>query len=137
MKIKRYDVVEYDVLTHAHPDGMGYYPKSPHKERALLLMEEGMMVSSPYEKWFESGWKLTKKGTKYHDAFLSRLRKEHGHEWKMTEEGRIDVFALAYGYHNGPECAKCGYDFCQHCKSEFEAPVCAEKDKTLTNVTAK
>jgi predicted nucleic acid binding AN1-type Zn finger protein len=26
--------------------------------------------------------------------------------------------AYSQGYHNGPECEKCGYHFCEHCRDE-------------------
>jgi len=40
-----------------------------------------------------------------------------GHEWKIDEDGEIDIFAYnPHDPHNGPECVKCGYGFCHHCQ---------------------
>lgn len=126
MKIKRFDKIEYAVLTCAHPTGMGYYPNDPHKSRALLLMKEGIITKVPYKDWQIHGWSLTKKGTEYHDEFIKKLRTKHGHEWE-AENGRINWFALSEGFHNGPRCKKCNYSFCHHCKSEFDVDPCLKK----------
>lgn len=48
-----------------------------------------------------------------------------GHVWKRDDmvypDGYVppDIFALSEGYHNGPECASCGYSYCQHCTSRI------------------
>jgi hypothetical protein len=40
------------------------------------------------------------------------------HDWRKDEYGEIDTFALDNGYHNGPECLRCGETFCHHCRPE-------------------
>lgn len=136
MRIKRYDNIEFRVLLCA--DG-GYYPDgTPEAERAKLLMKEGIFNSNPVELWSHSGYKgLTEIGKKYYDQFLKRVRKSHGHVWKLnnhddpddkSEYGKqVDLFAYSSGYHNGYECVKCGYTFCKHCETEFEVEVCSKK----------
>ena len=37
------------------------------------------------------------------------------HDWARNEDGSIDFFATENGYHNGPLCRRCYYDFCKHC----------------------
>lgn len=37
------------------------------------------------------------------------------HRWQLNEYGEVDIWALDYGYHNGPKCTRCGRTFCQHC----------------------
>lgn len=37
------------------------------------------------------------------------------HDWERDEDGKIDEFALDYGFHNGPGCSRCYYSFCIHC----------------------
>lgn len=37
------------------------------------------------------------------------------HDWERDEDGKIDWFALDYGFHNGPGCSRCNYSFCIHC----------------------
>ena len=37
------------------------------------------------------------------------------HDWELNEDGTIDEFAIAFDYHNGPACQRCGYNFCVHC----------------------
>ena len=134
MKIKRFDETEYDVLVTCSPDAFGgYYYKSPHKERALLLMEEGYLEECPYDNWHIKGWSITDKGIKYWKKFIKKVRAKHGHVWKTRNENNpddwdddkygkeTDWFAYEAGeYHNGPVCKKCGYGFCHHCTSEFE-----------------
>lgn len=42
--------------------------------------------------------------------------KDRGHVWKIDDDlkGEIDIFAFEVGFHNGPECVKCGYVYCHH-----------------------
>lgn len=40
------------------------------------------------------------------------------HDWVLNEHGDIDFWRLAEGYHNGPECIRCGQTFCEHCSPE-------------------
>lgn len=47
---------------------------------------------------------------------------------KRDEGGDIDIFAVAYGYHNGPRCERCGEGFCHHCKPDCYRYVCPLAD---------
>lgn len=38
------------------------------------------------------------------------------HDWETDEDGKINEWAMSYGFHNGPSCNRCGYSFCMHCK---------------------
>lgn len=38
------------------------------------------------------------------------------HDWEREKDGSIDEFAMEVGYHNGPECKRCGKTFCIHCE---------------------
>ena len=44
------------------------------------------------------------------------------HNWKMCSytsiPDEIDTFAFESGFHNGPECEDCGFNFCEHCSPE-------------------
>ena len=59
------------------------------------------------------------------------------HQWRRTEKGKIDEFAMCFDYHNGPACERCGYSFCEHCEpngwdeepcviDEYRCPTCNE-----------
>lgn len=37
------------------------------------------------------------------------------HKW-VRDGGKIDFFAFAVGYHNGPQCDRCGFSYCEHCQ---------------------
>jgi hypothetical protein len=132
----RFDKLEYDCLRSASSEGFGYYASEEHTKRYLLLMEEGYIKNSPQKEWFRVGVHLNREGEKYWKLFLKKLREKHGHVWKTNKDtqgekgkwgSRVDVFALSEGNHNGPECKKCGFSFCQHCKSEFEIEECVNK----------
>lgn len=57
---------------------------------------------------------------------MDRSAKQHaadnamGHTWEKDEDGEIDTFAYASGYHNGPRCITCGYVYCVFCTSPIE-----------------
>lgn len=124
MKIKRYDELEYDCLTTAHPDGITHYETKEHEKRYLLLMKEGLIIKNPVKNWSKTGIKLSEKGIKYHDLFLKELRDKHGHIWETDDEGEVDMFALSVNFHNGPRCSACEYSFCEHCEKEFNISKC-------------
>ena len=42
-------------------------------------------------------------------------KKSLGHQWKVGEDGDIDIFGTAQGTHNGPVCVRCDYSYCHHC----------------------
>lgn len=125
--IRRFDKIEFDVLEASYT-GMFYNsPESDNAKRALLLMSEDIIKNNPFEKWSETGWKLTEKGHKYYLEFMELVREKHGHIWKTDDDGNIDIFAYSAGYHNGMVCKNCGYSFCKHCNSEFDIPECKNK----------
>jgi hypothetical protein len=37
------------------------------------------------------------------------------HNWIKDEDGKIDYTAFSIEGHNGPRCAVCGFEFCEHC----------------------
>jgi hypothetical protein len=37
------------------------------------------------------------------------------HVWFENAFGETDIFRLNAGFHNGPECIRCGLKFCHHC----------------------
>ena len=57
---------------------------------------------------------------------MSRRAKKH--RWIRCEydKRRIDVFAAesSAGFHNGPKCADCGFEFCHHCNPEGYKTYC-------------
>lgn len=42
------------------------------------------------------------------------------HDWFKDEDGKIDMWALDSGFHNGPMCKRCGESFCLHCNPNWE-----------------
>lgn len=45
---------------------------------------------------------------------------------RHKDDDRIDWFRLDVGFHNGPECAKCGTQWCYHCDENIKP--CPGKD---------
>lgn len=143
MEIKRFDKLEHDCLKYTHPDNFGYnhFDKYVDKyvERILILMKEGIIYTIKRNKFKIFECKLTKKGIKYSEVFLKILRNTHGHIWKTHKDcypedyedskygKKINFFVLSKGIHNGPECKKCGFLFCEHCISEFDINECDKK----------
>ncbi len=52
---------------------------------------------------------------------LARLERST-HKWIRDEWDEIDYFAVDASPHNGPECARCGFSFCWHCRVESPTP---------------
>lgn len=137
MDITRFDVIEFDVLN-CGKNG-GFYREEERSTRAKIFMDEGIFLFNPEDQWIISGWKLSDKGLAYYDAFMQKLDNRHGHVWMTNHESNPDIydadeygnqrniFAMSYGYHNGPKCKNCGYEFCQHCDSEFEVSECKKR----------
>ena len=97
MKIKRFDVTEFEVINHAKPDGEGgYYPNDPYKSRALLLMKEGILEHNPVNNWSQNGWTLTEMGIEYRKEFTDKVRKRHGHRWKTYGDTNPDCIDKNY-----------------------------------------
>lgn len=46
------------------------------------------------------------------------------HDLYLDEDGDIDIFRLDEGYHNGPECRRCGDIWCHHCEPNKEDEEC-------------
>lgn len=144
MNITRFDEIEFSVLEICI-NGLGYYPyHTEYGKRARLMMDEGIIKDIPVEVWpkcgygstFEDG-ALTEYGKEYAKEFYNIVRSTHGHVWETNNQDdpddqsdygkKINRFAYSYGYHNGYRCAKCGFEFCVHCNSEFEVTQCSEK----------
>lgn len=137
-----FDKIEFNVLKCCKPDGIGYYNTGECAVRAEKLMEEGIIETVPRIDWWQHGWNLTEKGIKYREEFMLKLQQRHGHVWKTHRDSRPkdykkgvtdeyadlrDDFVLANGNHNGPGCKNCGYEFCEHCTSEFDIPECTKR----------
>jgi hypothetical protein len=137
MKITRFDELEYCVLN-CSVNGM-FSQEEDAKERALLLMNEGIFNENPISNWWRSGWKLSDTGKEYYKEFMDAVREKHGHIWMTYRDSEpelyknddygntVDLFAYSEGNHNGYVCKKCGYSFCMHCTSEFNVPECWKK----------
>lgn len=140
--IMKFDKIEYEILKCGlpFPKGGGYYTTEEHAQRALELMDEGILQYNPIEEWHISGWKLTEKGQKYCNEFMKKVQQKHSHVWLTNRDNdpggydddstygdEVDIFALEYGHHNGPECKKCGFSFCHHCTSEFDIEPCSKR----------
>lgn len=52
-----------------------------------------------------------------------KTHKTKPHRW-VSEGKFIDTFAASCdGYHNGPKCENCGFEFCRHCNPDaWETP---------------
>lgn len=53
------------------------------------------------------------------------------HDWYLNEDGRIDIWRLDYGYHNGPQCRRCQEMFCHHCERNRWDEECPEAQLEL------
>jgi hypothetical protein len=125
MNIKRYDNTEFRILKAC---GGLYITNSPYKERALLMMQDGILKNNPFENWKVSGWRFTQKGLEYYDAFMQKVRDSHGHIWELNDyNNEINEFAYESSHCNGPRCINCGFSFCQHCTDEMNIPKCEHK----------
>ena len=125
MDIKRFDEIEFQVLDCAKNGG--YYPEGENAARAKVLMSEGIFEFNPEDNWWKTGWKLTDIGQEYYKEFMQKVQQKHGHVWEKNDyNDNVNIFAYSNGYHNGPKCINCGYEFCQHCKCEINIPVCTE-----------
>lgn len=71
----------------------------------------------------------------YQDSLMYLTSKEmdersKGHTWVRDDmvypDGYVpvDQFQLSEGYHNGPRCESCGYEFCEHCTPLSRIPKC-------------
>jgi predicted Zn-ribbon and HTH transcriptional regulator len=72
---------------------------------------------------------------------MKKVQEKHGHVWmtnhdsdpdlaKDSEYGKsVNIFATSKGYHNGPRCKNCGYEFGRHCICEFDVPECINRNK--------
>ena len=46
------------------------------------------------------------------------------HLWYKDENGNIDEWRVANGFHNGPECQICHTAFCEHCTPDWSTTEC-------------
>lgn len=53
------------------------------------------------------------------------------HDWYRDEDGNIDIFRLDMDYHNGPQCVRCYFTFCHHCRPEAYDEPCHEQTPYL------
>jgi hypothetical protein len=58
------------------------------------------------------------------------IKDQNGHTWETDGNGKINVFALDAGYHNGPRCTSCGYSFCEHCQAGRPIEACPRPTPT-------
>lgn len=132
---------DFRILKCAQPDGMGYM----NDDRALELMKLGLINRVPKSQWHKAGYKATEKGIEVFNRWVVEMRQKHGHVWLTNRESDPDLYeedseyankingsAFNEGYHNGPKCKNCGFEFCEHCFLEEELPVCSEKSKGKT-----
>lgn len=54
-----------------------------------------------------------------------RWVKSRKHKWKLDRSGKIDLWAWASDFHNGPECEICFATPCVHCKPDWEKTICS------------
>ncbi len=120
-----FNELNFNILKSSQPEEMGFIDH----ERALKLMELGYLVYKPREKWQEEGYEATSKGTELYKKWLKEIRDKHGHIWEKEENGEPDSMAFCEGLHNGFRCEKCGFEYCVHCKNEWEIPECSEESK--------
>jgi hypothetical protein len=138
MEITRFDEIEFQIINCGKTGG--YYLSEEHGERALLMMEQGILHPNPKSNWHVSGWKLTDYGKEYYDVFLAQVHANHGHVWMTNRDSNpdiyddddeygnsVNIFAYSVGYHNGMQCKNCGFSFCEHCDSEMEIEPCRYK----------
>ena len=60
------------------------------------------------------------------------------HQWRLDSEGGIDLWALAYEFHNGPYCTVCMEGFCVNCTPNWASTECEgddEDDQTQRQVS--
>lgn len=44
------------------------------------------------------------------------------HDWKVDKDGVIDDMAFAFDNHNGPQCIRCWYYYCERCQDGQDGP---------------
>lgn len=67
-------------------------------------------------QWVDDALKLLKEQEPKPPIHIHEEYSEH--DWETDEDGNIDEWVMAYGYHNGPGCKRCGYSFCMHCNPD-------------------
>lgn len=56
------------------------------------------------------------------DNWIEAMRAK-GHSPCM-EDGRVDIFVMDSGFHNGPGCITCGESWCMHCTAPENIEPC-------------
>lgn len=53
-------------------------------------------------------------------------RWEHStkHLWHKDKDGKVDMWQVDCGFHNGPACKICGEGFCEHCEPDWAKQEC-------------
>lgn len=46
------------------------------------------------------------------------------HDWKLDEDGEIDLWAMSVGYCNGPVCKRCHTSVCEICNPDYDKEEC-------------
>ena len=72
------------------------------------------------------------------EKFYEKLRAA-GHVLKRDEfePGKVDNFALDYGYNNGPVCVTCGDSWCEHCEDHIDPCSKPAIDAEFININNK
>lgn len=71
----------------------------------------------------------------HQSAWIARAR-QAGHELKRDEDGDVDAWVTAYGYHNGPGCIRCGKSWCWHCVDPDQIEPCKGDEYRIANERA-
>lgn len=48
----------------------------------------------------------------------------NGHAPALDDDGKIDIWALDYSFHNGPACDTCHETWCMHCVGPGDVKPC-------------
>ena len=68
----------------------------------------------------------------WREAMVSR-----GHAPRLNYEGKLDVWFLESGYHNGPGCETCFTSWCMHCDGPDKIGPCTKPVLTLEATTIR
>lgn len=59
------------------------------------------------------------------------------HDFVRDSQGRIDVWQMDYGYHNGPRCIRCDEVWCEHCDRDIYDEECPNGQLELFDLEAE
>lgn len=60
-----------------------------------------------------------------HDFYTNRDSRPKDFKLSDAYGDEPDIFRFNAGYHNGPECKRCGKAECHHCYPDFEDEECS------------